>query len=541
MEASMDVRTSLAINRGAVTATEFIALTDETGVPLPLDKGDHQVVISAQAPCCNHGSTRAVQPLRRTLFETSEHMLIPFGLNLRFESGVQTGQSAMLTLQPNFRLTYGQIIALGGDFYGDPARPICKEMGAEAQMSQFSRNYQSLVASGQEVTTILRIAKKFEFDPLAAAIRQGQVPSGVFVRNSAAGWGLLSDADRAYDAATGGVNGGRFGRYVNIASTNFDHFGTDAIAAYVAGHTLAQQMAVKAHALQNPADRAVQLQGAYAANAFADHFLTDLFSAGHMRTPRRPIYDIAWTEATQAAAGLLAQRMHDEENKFGVWVENQWGDRWVAYGDKRYRDQVNTANRRMVKRAVQKSMDEVWQAFETQQVLKSDSDVLKYLPKVIWEITHEPTASQHREDRRNWSPLFWRNPADGNVWRREGLFNPADRTYGEYSAVNPFKWGLSSTLAQIKYAGTPPYMPDAEYRKVGLPVYPDEAGPSGEFGWPAGPTAYGGWSRVMHGATGPNLRDLRRDEWVVDGAPGPTAHLNGGVPIIAGEPVISAE
>lgn len=540
MEASVDVRTSLAVSKGAVTATELINLTNETGVPLPLEKGDNQVVIAGAAPCCSHNSTRAVQPLRRTLFETSEHMLIPYGLSLRFENGAQMGQSAMLTLQPNFRLTYGQIIALGGDFYGDPARPICLEPTEDARKQQFARNYGSLVTSGAEVTTILGIAKKFEFDPIAAAIKQGRVPSGVYVQEGGEGWGLMSDSDRAYDRATGGTDGGSFGRYVNIANTNFDHFGTDAVSAYLAGHTLAQEMAVKAKSMPDAASRAIQLQGAYAMNAFADHFLTDLFAAGHIRTPRHALYDLAWTSATQAFAGLLAQRMHDEDNKFGVWVENSLGDKWVAHGDKRYRDRPNSANRRMVKRTIQKSMDEVWEAFETQRVRVNDSAVPNYLPKLIWEIQREPTATIHRNDRRNWAPLFWRNPEDGNVWRREDLWNPADRTYGEYSAINPFKWGLSTTFGQIKLSG-PPRMPDAEYTRAGLPVRPDEAGPSGEFGWPAGPTAVSGSVRSMRGATGPNLRDMLPGDWKVDSAPAPDGQPDPNGPGIPNVPIITAD
>jgi hypothetical protein len=280
-------------------------------------------------------------------------MLIPYGLNLRLENGVRPAHSMPLTLSPNFHLTYGQIIALGGDFYGDPDKPICLEPTPEARRLKFAQNYATLVGSGPEVTNILRVAKKYEFDPIANAIRHHQVPSGVYVHNASQGWGLLSDSDRAFDGATGGVDGGKSGRYLNIAFTNFDHFGTDAVSAYLAGHTLAQQMAFEASSMPAGDPRNFHLQSAYAVNAFADHFLTDLFAAGHMRTPRKPLFDLAWTYPTQVFSGLLAQRMHDEDNKFGLWVNNAAGDTWVAFGDKRYRDRANTANRKMVKQAVQ--------------------------------------------------------------------------------------------------------------------------------------------------------------------------------------------
>lgn len=66
--------------------------------------------------------------------------------------------------------------------------------------------------------------------------------------------------------------------YLGLAKINFDHFGADARTAYNAGHSVAIDEAVK---------RDGDLNLAYALNAFADHFLEDSFSAGHLRTTRR--------------------------------------------------------------------------------------------------------------------------------------------------------------------------------------------------------------------------------------------------------------
>jgi hypothetical protein len=523
MQSSADARTSLAVSRGAVTTTEFVTLTDEKGARLPLDKGDHQLIMLTTPPCCGHAGTRPVQPPRLTMFETSEHILIPYGLNMQLEGGVGAAHAVQLTLTPNFHLTYGQIIALGGDFYADPNQPVC-DLPPEQRGPKFAQNFESLANSGQEANAIMRVAKRFEFDPIDQAIKKRWSPSGVFVHNASQGWGLLSDSDRAYDGVTGGVDGGKSGRYLNIAFSNFDHFGTDAVACYLAGHVLAQQTAVKASQMPVGSDpRKIQLQRAYAINAFADHFLTDLFAAGHMRTPRRALFKLADNYLTQAAAGLLAQRMHDEDNKFGLWVQNRVGDKWVAFGDKRYRDRLNAGNRKVVKKAVQRSMDEVWEAFSTGRIRNNDSDVLTYVANLVWEIGNEPTASQHRDDRHNWAPLFWRRPSDGNVMRRNDLFNPGDRSFGPYGGWwDPTVWGISTTIAQIKASGRPPLMPDAEYTKGGFPPQPDEAGPSGEVGWPAGPTSVVGVARAMTGVTGPELRNMQPSDWVVDGAPGPT-------------------
>jgi hypothetical protein len=290
----------------------------------------------------------------------------------------------------------------------------------------------------------------------------------------------------------------------------------DAITCYMAGHTFAQRTARDAKHLGKPE----QLLRAYAINAFADHFLTDLFAAGHMRNPRRAVYESAENSITKALANLCVKRMHDEDNKFGLWVENELKDKWVAYGDARYRDAENTANRRVMKRALQQSMDEVWAAFDSGQVREgSNSQVLRYLPKLIKEITDGTTAEKHRNDPQNWAPLFWRNPRDGTLWRRDDLQNPADRNYDpQRQWYDPRPWGITTTAGDLFLMG-PPHMPPDEYKRAGLPVYPNEAGPSGEVGWPPHPSSVAGSSRV-YGATGPSI-SLRKDDWRIDGTPAP--------------------
>jgi hypothetical protein len=71
--------------------------------------------------------------------------------------------------------------------------------------------------------------------------------------------------------------------YYALLAKNFDHFGDDAVKAWTAGHLLAIQVAINGY--NDPANGDSYLNQAYAINAFADHFLTDLFSAGHLRVP----------------------------------------------------------------------------------------------------------------------------------------------------------------------------------------------------------------------------------------------------------------
>jgi hypothetical protein len=513
MTENLDVRTSLALSKDAVCVADFFALASTQGVPLALDKGNNHVVVLLPARCCDHRATRTV-PSENVddglEFNTAEHIITIAGCKLTMANGSSVDAlNARLQVAPNLSLTYGQVIALGGDFYGDPDHPVCNAGSEAQQIEQFRRNFASLRSSAAEVGQILNIAQRYEFDPIAQRVAKHQPPSGAYAAIPWTKGTVMNDEDQDFDQATGGGGPGspKFGRYTHLAGSNLDHFGEDAMTCYKAGHTLAQQHAIQANGNQR------ELEVAYAINAFADHFLTDLFATGHMRTPRRKLY--YYGTITSVVAGLCAKGMHDEENKFGLWVENQRGDKWVAYGDARYRDWYNTPNRIVMKKALQQSMNDIWDAFKTRKVSDS-SQVFSYLPKLIMEKNSDPRHPQQL-DALNWAPLFWWNPADNWIYQRNNVADVSDRTYDWKTAA-----GLSLTvLRELK--GRVPYMPQQEYTKAGIQYPPpNEAGPSGEIGWPKGPTWAIGPQRVhTTGPTGPDLRTLRLEDWRIDGTSGP--------------------
>jgi hypothetical protein len=61
--------------------------------------------------------------------------------------------------------------------------------------------------------------------------------------------------------------------------------GDDALSAYAACHAVALELAATANGSEKG------LNEAYIAEAFGLHFLTDSFSSGHMRAPRRALHD----------------------------------------------------------------------------------------------------------------------------------------------------------------------------------------------------------------------------------------------------------
>ncbi|KAJ9638282.1 hypothetical protein H2199_006969 [Coniosporium tulheliwenetii] len=115
----------------------------------------------------------------------------------------------------------------------------------------------------------------------------------------------------------------------------------DARNAYSAGHLAALAQGERARTSGSTSD----LKEAYFMEAFAQHFLTDLFSTGHMRTPRRvlhePYSDVDpppdgpdYPDLDLWPADACAQIMHNEDSANGLWVSNSLGETWAAYGDR---------------------------------------------------------------------------------------------------------------------------------------------------------------------------------------------------------------
>lgn len=168
-------------------------------------------------------------------------------------------------------LTYGQINALGGDFYGTND-PISDGKDDRDRSARFVAAYGTLanVSSRQpkEANKILAVLQA-EVDAVNKALENHENPSKAYA--------TLPNVSATLEAITFGRSG--FPGYLGLARINWDHFGEDARSAYNAGHATAIRKAISG-----------ELDWAYAMNAFADHFLEDSFSAGHLRTPRRLLH-----------------------------------------------------------------------------------------------------------------------------------------------------------------------------------------------------------------------------------------------------------
>ncbi|MGB8843345.1 MAG: hypothetical protein WCC64_19995 [Aliidongia sp.] len=376
----------------------------EEGIPV---SGDGAVLLLTPA---GHRTVKYHQPPRNRgnfKFESGEHAAIGDSITLRFSTndpGTPASDVA-LNLLNRLALTYGQIVALGGDFYGDPGRPIADGSSPEDRIARFTNDFNTLAmlpASKDEATQILAVMQT-EIDAVNAAIAEGRDPHVAYE--------ALGDSLSDRWAMIIGK------RYLALAVSNWDHFGEWAVLAYKAGHAAALRQAIAAHA--GGGRGALEL--AYAMNAFADHFLSDLFSAGHMRTPRKQLADhISALGLGSYVSSFLSRVMHDEDSKFGLNVTNGHHEIWRAYGDKRFFDTIDLTNRNHVKQAVQASADEIFDAF-IRGGAPAPEDYVALNRIVNLSQVSDPS------NRANYSPLFV--AADNTVLRRTNVNDLNDRTW----------------------------------------------------------------------------------------------------------------
>jgi outer membrane protein OmpA-like peptidoglycan-associated protein len=141
-------------------------------------------------------------------------------------------------------LTWGEVLAIAGDEYA---------------------TVDDLLADTRDDAGKARLRAALEHDGIPGTIA-GTLPAPT------------KDQVSAHDA-----------KFIELALVNASHFpdGGEAIGAWARNHAIAIESAVTA----GLAADAAGMSAAYLNEAFGEHFLTDCFSGGHIRTPRRQIID----------------------------------------------------------------------------------------------------------------------------------------------------------------------------------------------------------------------------------------------------------
>ena len=330
-------------------------------------------------------------------FSTIEHREIGDGRTLRYvEGGKQENllaKTAKLELPNGNALSFGEIIALAGDFYGVPSLPISEGTTSADRASRFKKAFYTLAydadtpiavdkdyPESKNLKYLSQVLMAGPMKTMEAALDQakksGQSPSEA--------WRITNKhyaMEMRYNKLTGGT-AVTFGRYMKLAASNFDHFNGVSHAAYLsysAGHIEAMRTAQQA---KQAGSNKKMLMLAYAKEAYAQHYLTDMFAAGHMRVPRNELQAFC---AVGLQGGALTKLMHGEDNEVGLLVTNEKGKLWRAYGDENYFSVENKDNRQVTEECSQTSIDEVFNAFQTGTFNEDPKNFAanKCLPKVV--------------------------------------------------------------------------------------------------------------------------------------------------------------
>ena len=282
-----------------------------------------------------------------------------------------------LHLADDLVLSYGEIEALAGDLYGDEFNPISSGATFKDQRKRFRDAYNRLLhCNRNELRGILDVMNS-ETQWLDEQLRQGIWPDQAYASKG---------FDSQYDSASENTHWHHLYRhYADLAMVNFDHFGPDAVKAYTAGHHEAITAALKArdNVVRGVVTQEVgflQFQQALAMNAFADHYLSDLFAAGHLRVPRRALTKHEGGSQGGGSAAM-SKLMHEEDNTYGLFVTNARGERWHCYGDAHLLTVPGLDNQTRANAAVVLSVSEVWKAFDKGIETGKDSyEALQYIP-----------------------------------------------------------------------------------------------------------------------------------------------------------------
>ncbi|MCC5793048.1 MAG: phospholipase [Legionellaceae bacterium] len=368
-------------------------------------------------------------------FVELEHQELGDKVRLQWAGLPHRDANNVLTMPNGLQLSYGEIVYLGADLVGDTSCSI-STVAPKKRKRCFQRQFNALAEENSPHhchSPITRIPVYREYFQqlaidIANANANGQDTASFYQENSQT---LIDTLNRLSCGGSAISPLFPFGQFIKLAERNFDHFPPDAITAYETGHGAAIESAVQAHQYyqQNALEEAEKsLQIAYAQNAYANHYLTDAMSSGHMRVPRRAIDQQVYLPAVLKL--LIANLMHDEDNIAGLNVHNRLGQHWRAYGDGMLHQAEAEPHREILLDLMQMSADEVFLAFSTGQA-----------PEVYKELDLLPIYDELWQNG-NHAPLF--KVKKGRLLKRKSNFDREDFRYTRW-------WNALVTLIEFHW------------------------------------------------------------------------------------------
>ena len=154
--------------------------------------------------------------------------------------------------------------------------------------------------------------------------------------------------------------------YVKLASENVSHFSSDnaALNAWYAHHSQAIEQAMMAGLATTNTSDIADLNQAYVTEAFGQHFLTDMFSGGHIRTPRGEIIEWYTQEFAPAVVDTMINNLRErfvDEIYQQVRPQQNWFTRWFVSKE---------VYRRRIRKALNKKINEGIKSIGRQELIR---------------------------------------------------------------------------------------------------------------------------------------------------------------------------
>ena len=306
---------------------------------------------------------------RHAGFGNIEHRQIGDDILLKWGHLPHKFENNHLQLSNGIVLSYGEIIMFAGDLFGSKDASI-SHCPQEYRQVCFYKQFRSLdkmnTNPSRNALHQIPVYRRY-FNELSNKMRQakleGKSESQYYLQH---GPEITKSLNRLSGGGSFISDYIPFGEYIQLASVNYDHFVPGALSAYETGHKVALDKAIEAHQADKSGDTEkayTLLSKAYAMNGFANHFIMDAMSAGHFRTPRVEIEEHVLLP--KALCLLIANLMHDEDNRVGLNVTNKLGFSWHAYGDGFLNTPEASHQLSLIHTLVQNSADAIYAAFES--------------------------------------------------------------------------------------------------------------------------------------------------------------------------------
>jgi hypothetical protein len=220
-----------------------------------------------------------------------------------------------------------------------------------------------------------------------------------------------------------------------------DHFASSARDAYTAGHEhaldLINEIALESKNENPDVQKIARLtHQALAVEASAGHFLTDAFSSGHVRVPRKELYElktIFGLSVPSAITGLFTLVMHNDDGKNGLWITDKLtGDEWKAFGDDSLLTGKGRKNKEKVCTAASIGMQEIIGKLKEAQGKEQPQESFPEWG-TIYELIPEECAHKNINQ-----PLF-KVDDEGKLLRRKDVNDPLCQDYIS-------NWWIGTTL-----------------------------------------------------------------------------------------------